>query len=142
MPASESTRLATRPSLTARMSGMPPATAASKASATPRRRASSYSSAPWWASSALLAVTTCLPAAQLHHHVDGGIVEHPGRVADHGQRADVQPLTRAGEVGVGDGGQGQRGPGPLLQHLASGLQDLDDAGPDGAQAQQTDTNVT
>src|SRR6267143_6546505 len=63
MPASDRTRLATRPSLTARMSGMPPATAASKARVTPRRRASSYSSAPWCASSALLAVTTCLPAA-------------------------------------------------------------------------------
>src|SRR5580765_4826790 len=64
MPASDSTRLATRPSLTARISGMPPATAASNPSATPRRRASSYSSAPWWASSALLAVTTCLPAVR------------------------------------------------------------------------------
>src|SRR5688572_10545406 len=63
MPASASTRLATRPSLTERMRGIPPATAASKASVTERRRASSYSSAPWWASSALLAVTTCLPAA-------------------------------------------------------------------------------
>src|SRR5262249_52726972 len=63
MPASERIEFATRPSFTARMSGMPPATAASNASVTPRRRASSYSSAPWCASSALLAVTTCLPAA-------------------------------------------------------------------------------
>src|SRR5437660_6736140 len=56
-------RLATSPSLTARISGMPPATAASNARVTPRCRASAYSSAPWCASSALLAVTTCLPAA-------------------------------------------------------------------------------
>src|SRR5204863_356828 len=39
MPASESTRLAARPSFTARMSGMPPATAASNARVTPRRLA-------------------------------------------------------------------------------------------------------
>src|SRR5262245_40023376 len=64
MPASDRIEFATRPSFTARMSGMPPATAASNASVTPRRRASSYSSAPWCASSALFAVTTCLPAAR------------------------------------------------------------------------------
>src|SRR5689334_3089138 len=63
MPASERMELATSPSFTARIRGMPPATAASNASVTPRRRASSYSSAPWCASNALLAVTTCLPAA-------------------------------------------------------------------------------
>src|SRR6266571_5268075 len=63
MPKTLSTRLAVSPSLTARINGMPPATAASKASATPRRLASSHSSWPWWASSALFAVTTCLPAA-------------------------------------------------------------------------------
>src|SRR6185312_13114437 len=52
MPKAERTRLATRPSFTARISGMPPATAASN------------SSVPWWASRALLAVTTCLPACR------------------------------------------------------------------------------
>src|SRR5438093_416812 len=40
MPASDRTRLATSPSLTARINGMPPATAASKPSATPARRPS------------------------------------------------------------------------------------------------------
>src|SRR5581483_4710103 len=44
------------------MTGMPPATAASKLSATPRLSASTASSVPWRASSALLAVTTGLPA--------------------------------------------------------------------------------
>src|SRR5712692_115049 len=62
MPKAERMRLAGSPSLTARMRGMPPATAASKASATRLRRASSNSSAPWWARRALFAVTTCLPA--------------------------------------------------------------------------------
>src|SRR6267143_1642514 len=61
MPKAESMRLAGSPSLTARMSGMPPATAASKPSITRLRRAASKISGPWWASSALLAVTTCLP---------------------------------------------------------------------------------
>src|SRR6266446_3909081 len=64
MPKAESTRLAGSPSLTARMSGMPPATAASKPSITRLRRAASKISGPWWASSALLAVTTCLPASR------------------------------------------------------------------------------
>src|SRR3989441_855952 len=41
MPKTERMRLATSPSLTAWISGMPPATAASNASVTPRRRASS-----------------------------------------------------------------------------------------------------
>src|SRR5215470_3140646 len=62
MPKAERMRFAGRPSLTARISGMPPATAASKPSITRLRRASSNSSGPWWASRALLAVTTCLPA--------------------------------------------------------------------------------
>src|SRR5712691_7630559 len=61
MPKVERMRLAGRPSFTARISGMPPATAASNPSMTRWRRASSNSSVPWWASSALLAVTTCLP---------------------------------------------------------------------------------
>ena len=44
------------------MTGMPPATAASKLRATPFFSASRASSTPCLASSALLAVTTCLPA--------------------------------------------------------------------------------
>src|SRR5207245_342189 len=64
MPKAESTRLAGSPSLTARMRGMPPATAASKPRRTRLRRAASKISGPWWARSALLAVTTCLPASR------------------------------------------------------------------------------
>src|SRR6266545_4889741 len=63
MPKAERMRLAGRPSLTARIKGMPPATAASNPSMTRLRRASSKISTPWWARSALFAVTTCLPDA-------------------------------------------------------------------------------
>ena len=55
-------RLPANPSRTALMTGMPPATAASKASGTLRCSAHAASSAPWTASSALFAVTTGLPA--------------------------------------------------------------------------------
>src|SRR4030095_9981504 len=64
MPRAERMRWAGSPSFTARISGMPPSTAAWKPSMWRLRRASSKSSGPWWASSALLAVTTCLPAAR------------------------------------------------------------------------------
>ena len=57
-------RLATRPSLTARISGMPPATAASNPSIDAAAARLVEQLGPWWASSALLAVTTCLPAVQ------------------------------------------------------------------------------
>ena len=63
IPAIHSMRLAVRPSRSALMMGMPPATAASKATTTPRSRAAAKISLPCTASSALLAVTTCLPAA-------------------------------------------------------------------------------
>jgi hypothetical protein len=63
MPATHSMRLAVSPSRSALMIGMPPATAASKATVTPRLRAASKISLPCTASSALLAVTTCLPAS-------------------------------------------------------------------------------
>ena len=63
MPASHSIRLAVRPSRSALMIGMPPATAASKATMTLCSLAAAKISLPWTASSALLAVTTCLPWA-------------------------------------------------------------------------------
>src|SRR5579863_3778772 len=63
MPAMRRMRLAASPSRSALMTGMPPATAASKASGTPRSSAAAASEAPCTASSALLAVTTGLPAA-------------------------------------------------------------------------------
>ena len=63
MPASMSIRLAASPSRSALTMGMPPATAASKATITPCSRAFAKISLPYTASSALLAVTTCLPFA-------------------------------------------------------------------------------
>ncbi len=61
MPAIHWMRLAVRPSRSALMMGMPPATAASKATMTPFFCAAAKISLPCTASSALLAVTTCLP---------------------------------------------------------------------------------
>ena len=61
MPAIHSMRLAARPSRSALMIGMPPATEASKATITPFFCAASKISLPCVASSALFAVTTCLP---------------------------------------------------------------------------------
>ncbi|MNN68629.1 hypothetical protein D3C81_1843550 [compost metagenome] len=61
MPASQLMRLAERPSRIALITGMPPATAASKATMTPFSRALAKISLPCTAISALLAVTTCLP---------------------------------------------------------------------------------
>ncbi|GIX25320.1 MAG: hypothetical protein KatS3mg122_2551 [Caldimonas sp.] len=63
MPAIHWMRLAVRPSRKALMMGMPPATAASKATMTPLSLAAAKISVPCTANSALLAVTTCLPAA-------------------------------------------------------------------------------
>ena len=63
IPAIHSIRFAVSPSRSALMIGMPPATAASKATMTPFSRAAAKISLPCTASSALFAVTTCLPAA-------------------------------------------------------------------------------
>src|SRR5262245_3367987 len=63
MPAIHSMRLAARPSRTALMIGMPPATEASKPTITPAFCAALKIWLPCLASSALLAVTTCLPFA-------------------------------------------------------------------------------
>jgi hypothetical protein len=63
MPAIHWMLLAVRPSRSALMMGMPPATAASKATITPLAWAAAKISVPCTASNALLAVTTCLPAA-------------------------------------------------------------------------------
>ncbi|MNE33216.1 hypothetical protein D3C80_1268720 [compost metagenome] len=61
IPATQLIRLAERPSRIALITGMPPATAASKATMTPFSRALAKISLPCTAISALLAVTTCLP---------------------------------------------------------------------------------
>src|SRR5450755_2971533 len=63
IPAIHSIRFAVRPSRSALTIGIPPATAASKATTTPLSRAAAKISVPCTASSALFAVTTCLPAA-------------------------------------------------------------------------------
>ncbi|MNV85127.1 hypothetical protein D3C71_1790580 [compost metagenome] len=61
IPASQLMWLAASPSRIALITGMPPATAASKATITPFSRARAKISLPCTAISALFAVTTCLP---------------------------------------------------------------------------------
>jgi hypothetical protein len=80
-------------------------------------------------------------ADQLDDEVNGRIVQHAPGVAHHRQRAQVQALARAREIGVGDRGQSQAGAGALLQHRAAPLEDLHHAGPDGAEAEQADPDV-
>ena len=63
MPAIHWMRLAVKPSRSALIIGIPPATAASNATITPLADAAAKISVPCTASNALLAVTTCLPAA-------------------------------------------------------------------------------
>ena len=71
-----------------------------------------------------------------------GRAEDLGRVARQRQALEVEPLAGPGEVGVGDGGQGQPRAGALLEHRAAALEDLDDARTDGAEPQKADTHVT
>ena len=79
MPSTRWIRSPTRDSRSGRMSGMPPATAASKSRSTPAASAAANSSAPRLARSSLLPVTTGLPARQ------GGEDQRAGRLdaADH-----------------------------------------------------------
>src|SRR5206468_3143652 len=90
MPKTVWMRLATSPSLTAWISGMPPATAASKAG-----------------------------------------------VGRHRELREIEPLARAGEIGVGDRGEGEPAPGTLLEHRTARLEDLDDPRADRAEAEQS-----
>ncbi len=152
IPAIHSMRLAVRPSRSALMIGMPPATAASKATTTPFSRAAAKISVPCTASSALLAVTTCLPAAiasstsaagdpgaadQLDHDVDVGPVDQRARVgADLGGAAGDP--ARAFEVDVDDMGDADLAAGAAPDLLLVALQDRERAAADDAGAEQPD----
>ena len=80
-------------------------------------------------------------ADELDDHVDRRIVEDLGGVVHHRQRREVEALARADQIGVGHGGQREASARALLQHLAAREQDLGDAGPDGAEAQQPEADV-
>jgi len=153
IPASDSTRLATRPSLTARISGMPPATAASKPSATPARPRLFVELDAVVCEKRLVGGDHVLASGErprderargleasheLDHDVDRRVGEHLGGITRQRQRLEVEAFTRAGEVGVGDGGQDEARARSLFEHLASALEDLRDPGADGAEPQQTD----
>src|SRR3569623_215952 len=77
MPASHSMRLPARSSGIVLMTGMPPATAASKATITPCCCASAKITYPYFAISALLAVTTCLPLAMARRTRSSAVVVPP-----------------------------------------------------------------
>jgi len=80
-------------------------------------------------------------AHQLDHDVHAGVAEHAAGVAGHRQGRQVEALARAGEIGVGDGGEGEPAPGALLEDRPTRLEDLDDAAADGAEAEQCDPDV-
>ena len=80
-------------------------------------------------------------AHQLDDDVHAGVAEHAADVAGHRQGRQVEALARAGEIGVGDGGQREAAAGALLEHRALRGEDLHDAGADGAEAQQADANL-
>ena len=80
-------------------------------------------------------------AHELDDDVDRRVRQHLRRVTDHRQRLEIQTFTRSDEVGVGDGRQGEPTPGALFEHRSLRGENLHDAGADGAQAQQSDSNV-
>ena len=98
MPSTRSMRSPTSDSRSGRMSGMPPATAASNSRSTPAASAAANSSAPTLASSSLLPVTTGLPAARAAR------IERAGRLdaADH---LDDDVDARVGDDVGGVGGE-------------------------------------
>src|SRR5436309_1611571 len=67
--------------------------------------------------------------------------EQSGGVGRQRQRLEVQPLARARQVRVGDGGQHEPCAGALLEHRAAGLEDLHDAAADGAEPEQPDPDI-
>ena len=78
-------------------------------------------------------------AHELDDDVHVGIVEHARGVVRERERGEIEPLARACQIGVGDGRQRQPAARPLLERGALRLEDLHHAGPDGAEAQKSDT---
>src|SRR5213594_528533 len=143
MPKTERMRLATSPPLTAWISGMPPATAARLVV----ELGAVVGEERLVGGDHVLAGTERLQderargleaADQLDDDLDGGIREHARRVGGHRELLDVEALARAGEVYVGDGGEGEPAPGTLLEHRPARLENLGDARADGAEAEQSD----
>ena len=152
MPSSDSIWLADRHWLMLAMIGMPPATEASNAIDRPSSRARSNSSGPCSASSALLAVTTSLPLSsscsmivrsgsspptRLGDDLDLRIVDHLVDVV--GEHALGQ-VAIAGLLEVADDRlfEPQRAAGVPRRAVAVVQQQLRDALPDGAQADDRD----
>ena len=131
------------------MTGMPPATAASKFSATPFSSASLASLTPCLATSALLAVTTCLPALsaastaclgnavgaadQLDEHVDAGILGEGDRIVEPFDAGRVDAAVLA-LVARGYPDQFDRPAGALSEARFMRVKQVEQARADGAKA--------
>ena len=148
MPAIHSMRLAVRPSRSALMIGMPPATAASKATMTPFFCAAAKISVPCEASSALFAVTTCLPfsiafsissfaigiaADQLDNDVDVGIRDHFGCVAGHDD-VIARDFARLLDIAIGNHPDDDTAARPACDFFLIALENGKSAAADGADA--------
>jgi hypothetical protein len=134
------------------MSGMPPATDASKRRSTPEPSAVSNSSLPTLASSSLLAVTTGLPALSasvmserldaadhLDDDVDGGIGHDALGVAGEAARRD-RDVALPGQVAHGDPGNLDAHTGPTLDHVGVLVDEPHQRRADVPAAEQADPN--
>ncbi len=154
IPAIHSMRLAVRPSRIALMIGMPPATAASKATITPLACAAAKISLPCFASSALLAVTTCLPCpmaaitssrARVSPPISSTTMSMPGSattaIGSATSRIPSSPTVRVFAISLAVAiGDLDFAAGPARDLLAVAAQHLDGAAADRAQAQQADVH--
>ena len=152
MPWMERMRLATRPSRSARMIGMPPATLASKRRWRWCLSAVWKSSAPRSASSALLAVMTCLPLCSASLMSSNASVVPPMSSTMTSRSGLATSLRQSGVVsfsghadfpralGAADGDlvDANLRAGALAQQLRLRLEALPDARADGAEAGQSD----
>src|SRR5206468_9811161 len=79
-------------------------------------------------------------ADQLDDDVDRRIVEDPRGVRRHRKLGQVETLATAGDVDVGDRAEPQPAAGALFQGGALRVEDLDDAGADRAETEQSDSD--
>ena len=136
------------------MIGMPPATAASKATITPLAWAAAKISLPCFASSALLAVTTCLPLAMAASTSSLARVSPPISSTTMSMSGSRRPPSRVGDeldarqvhgarlrqVLRGGHGDDDLAAGAARDLLAVAAQHLDGAAADGAEAEQADVD--
>jgi hypothetical protein len=153
MPAIHSMRLAVRPSRSALMMGMPPATAASKATTTPRSRGRGEDLAAVHGQQRLVGgdhmlaggdglehqrARDAVAADQLDHDVDRRLGDHRARIGHHPhalarRRARARSTSRSATIAISIAA-----PGAAPDLLAVALQHAEGAAADGADAEQAD----